>query len=88
MSLAQRRFILQVKQIAKDLNMIDLACLLNDLKMLNYPASGCFFTWSNKRIKDFQCRKLDRIVVNDKWIDLLNFSKASYVKPSIQIALL
>lgn len=64
------------RQVVKDLNMTNLECLLNDLKMLHHPASGCFFTWSNKRVEDFQCRKLDRIVENDTWIDLPNFSKA------------
>lgn len=39
-------------------------CSLRDMKTL-----GPLFTWSNKRYDDeLICKKLDRVMVNDKWI--------------------
>lgn len=58
--------------------MEDLQSLFIDLHLVDHPATGCFFMWSNRRTKNFQWRKLDRIVVNEAWL----ISRASLKLPS------
>lgn len=54
--------------IYKDASMTDFANFLQDAGLIDFPFSGCKYTWSNKRIEDFQKRKLDRALVNESWL--------------------
>lgn len=60
----------------KDQSMSDLENFISDTRFIDHPATGSYFTWSNRRTQDLQLRKLDRIIVNELWIDKPNFSKA------------
>lgn len=74
---------IQEKVVEKDQSMRHLENLLKGPKMTCHPASGCFYTRSNWRIDDHQRRRLDRIVVNDNWVQLPSFSRASFLEPGI-----
>lgn len=71
------------KSITYDKSMSDLESLFHDLHLVDHPAIGYFHTWSNRRIEDFQCRKLDRVVVNKAWFNLPSFSRVSFEEPQI-----
>ncbi|XP_062118594.1 uncharacterized protein LOC133832241 [Humulus lupulus] len=55
------------------------SCQLEDLKF-----SGCFFTWNNKQQNDERvCSKIDRAMVNSKWTDVFQESKATFFPEGI-----
>lgn len=53
------------------------------MSLIIHPNAGPFFTWSNRRLEDYQCRKLDRIFINPSWIGLPPFSAAEFLEPGI-----
>lgn len=63
--------------------MEDLENVFNDLHQVDHPTTGCYFTWTNRRNGDLQCQKLDRVVINEEWMNLPSFSKASFEEPDI-----
>lgn len=63
--------------------MVNFETLLNNLKMLDHPATGCFFIWSNKRTGDFQCHRLDRVIINESRMDIPSISKVEFLEIDI-----
>jgi len=56
------------------------ACCLVDLRY-----TGCYYSWSNKRTnsEDFIERKLDRVIINNEWLDIFPASHAHFHPPGI-----
>jgi len=53
---------------------VEFDVCLNNLEVMDLNSSGCFFTWNNKSEgAGFVARKLDRVLVHEKW--LCNFGK-------------
>lgn len=61
-----------------DLHNCLLSCGLDDLK-----AYGNAFTWHNNNEVAFISRKLDRVVVNDKWMASFQYSYAHFMSPIV-----
>lgn len=69
--------------VLRDRSMNEFEALFKDLSLVDHPATGCFFTWSNRRTQDLQCRKLDRVAINEAWMDLFQLSRVSFEEPGI-----
>lgn len=41
-----------------------------------------FFTWSNKRCNGYMGKKLDKMLVNDQWLEKFPNSKAEFLPPA------
>uniref|UniRef100_A0A2N9FNM3 Reverse transcriptase domain-containing protein n=1 Tax=Fagus sylvatica TaxID=28930 RepID=A0A2N9FNM3_FAGSY len=60
-----------------------LQCV-NSFEVDDYPAIGCFFTWSNKRDEDqFTAKKLDRVLVNNDWLCNHNHCIVEFLPPGV-----
>lgn len=66
------------REVQMDRSMEEFRGCLYDLKLMDHPATGCYYTWSNKREEGLQHRKLDRILINESWADASPFSIASF----------
>ncbi|XP_020257721.1 uncharacterized protein LOC109834188 [Asparagus officinalis] len=61
----------------RDFNNFITDCHLNHMKTL-----GCFYTWNNKQMTDTRVwSRLDRVLVNDQWINVFNSSHAEFLLP-------
>lgn len=54
---------------------------LNEIEVLDHFSTGCYFTWSNMQENNFQARKLDRLLVNEEWLDALPNSIVEFLVP-------
>jgi len=65
--------------------MTDFADCLNVACLLDLRYTGQFYTWSNRRFnrRDFTERKLDRVLVNNEWLDSFHNSNAFFKAPGI-----
>lgn len=43
-----------------------------EIVVMDHFSTGCYFTWSNRQDNNFQARKLDRILVNECWVDFFS----------------
>ncbi|XP_024004030.1 uncharacterized protein LOC112081502 [Eutrema salsugineum] len=59
----------------------DIQSCLEDNELRDLQSRGAFYTWSNHRPEDPILRKLDRVLVNDAWSDLLPESLAIFDPP-------
>lgn len=52
---------------------------LNRIEVFDLPFSGCFFTWNNRRGDEaFVARKLDRVLGNEKWLDMVDSTEIEF----------
>lgn len=58
----------------------DLENFVVETGFIDHLATGCYFTCSNRREEELQLHKLDKIMVNDKWINMNSFSKARFLE--------
>ncbi|XP_010456839.1 PREDICTED: uncharacterized protein LOC104738352 [Camelina sativa] len=54
---------------------------LADLGLFDLPFSGPQFTWTNKRSIDLTGKKLDRCLVNGRWLSMFPFSHCTFETP-------
>ncbi|XP_020254186.1 uncharacterized protein LOC109831264 [Asparagus officinalis] len=62
----------------------DFRAFINDCQLAQLKTTGCFFTWNNKQ--DHGSRiwsKLDRVLINDNWIQSYNSSQVEFLVPKI-----
>ncbi|XP_024011406.1 uncharacterized protein LOC112086667 [Eutrema salsugineum] len=64
--------------------MWDFQDLVRDGDLSDMGYHGPLFTWGNKRNEGLVCKKLDRVLINDHW---LNGNSRSYSQPEFQSAL-
>jgi hypothetical protein len=57
----------------------ELKSVLDDCQLFDLTSSGCQFTWCNNQRRDerIYC-KLDRVVVNEEWIDCYKEGRAVF----------
>lgn len=63
--------------------MNDFVKCVGDLNLMDHPAMEQFYEWMNKRTVDFQNRKLDQILINEKWIEQAGFYMAEFLEPDL-----
>ncbi|PKI74057.1 hypothetical protein CRG98_005535, partial [Punica granatum] len=56
------------REVVIDQSMRDFADFLNSTELTDHTSIGCYYTWSNKRQEGFQARKIDRVLINEKWV--------------------
>ncbi|GKV25846.1 hypothetical protein SLEP1_g35229 [Rubroshorea leprosula] len=56
---------------------------LNEAELLDLPALGPQFTWTNKREIGLIARKLDRLMVNGSWLETFPSTRAEFLPPDI-----
>ncbi|VVB06412.1 unnamed protein product [Arabis nemorensis] len=61
--------------------MTDLQECLSSSGLFDLSPKGCFFTWTNKSSTNPKARKLDRVLVNEKWQDIYPDSNAFFDVP-------
>jgi hypothetical protein len=60
-----------------------LACS-ETIGVVDHPAVGCYYTWTNKREDGtFVMKKLDRVLVNHSWLDLFSQCVVQFMAPGI-----
>jgi hypothetical protein len=60
-----------------------LACS-ETIGVVDHPAVGCYYTWTNKREDEtFVMKKLDRVLVNHSWLDLFSQCVVQFMAPGI-----
>ncbi|KAE8681719.1 hypothetical protein F3Y22_tig00111310pilonHSYRG00062 [Hibiscus syriacus] len=64
-------------------DMRDFQEVLADLDLINHPFFGPSFTWSNKQQSSYLARKLDRVLVNPKWVTTYKDSHVEFQAPGI-----
>lgn len=57
--------------------------LISDIEAVDHPAIDSFFTQSNKCEENLQFRGLDRVMVNEYWINKPCFSKVHFIELDI-----
>ncbi|XVE91311.1 hypothetical protein DITRI_Ditri20bG0143500 [Diplodiscus trichospermus] len=57
--------------------------LKNQVIMLDYAYNGPLFTWTNKQMEGFLARKLDRVLINDVWLDRFVDSTVDFLPPEV-----
>ncbi|KAL0920981.1 hypothetical protein M5K25_008004 [Dendrobium thyrsiflorum] len=60
----------------------DLNAFIFDVGLLDLASKGLKFTWFNQRANDPIHLKLDRMLVNDKWLELFPYSFYEVANPS------
>ncbi|XP_039041009.1 uncharacterized protein LOC120179498 [Hibiscus syriacus] len=63
--------------------MEDLRNCMDNLGLEEHPFFGPTFTWSNKHEEGFLDRKLDRVLVNDKWCEAFPNSHVEFQAPGV-----
>ncbi|XVE51750.1 hypothetical protein DITRI_Ditri02bG0065800 [Diplodiscus trichospermus] len=53
------------------------------LSMLDHHYNGPLFTWTNKQEKGFEARKLDRVFINDIWLNNCSISSVEFLSPEV-----
>ncbi|XP_031392312.1 uncharacterized protein LOC116204371 [Punica granatum] len=71
------------REIAMDQSMRDFADFMNSAELTDHTSIGCYYTWSNKRQEGFQARKIDRVLVNGKWLQGQIASTVEFLPPGI-----
>ncbi|PKI39155.1 hypothetical protein CRG98_040456 [Punica granatum] len=56
------------REVVIDQSMRDFADFLNSTELTDHTSIGCYYMWSNKRQEGFQARKIDRVLINEKWV--------------------
>ncbi|KAE8681581.1 hypothetical protein F3Y22_tig00111311pilonHSYRG00001 [Hibiscus syriacus] len=64
-------------------DMRDFQEVLAKLDLINHPFFGPSFTWSNKQQSSYLARKLDRVLVNPKWVTTYKDSHVEFQAPGI-----
>lgn len=64
-----------------DNSMLELSHCFNNLGVFDLRFQGCFHTWFNKRPEDPITKKLDRLLVNNKWLADYPHSQAFFTAP-------
>ncbi|XP_020253912.1 uncharacterized protein LOC109830973 [Asparagus officinalis] len=65
-------------------DIVDFRTFINDCQLDHLKTIGCFYTWSNKQ--DHSSRiwsRLDRVLINDNWIQSYNSSQVEFLVPKI-----
>lgn len=62
--------------------MDDLNICIQEAGLEDVKASGLHFTWQNNNEAVFIRRKLDRVLINDKWMESYTYSEAKFLSHS------
>lgn len=55
---------------------------VEEMEVIDSPATGCFFTWTNRRSgEDSIVVKLDRAMTNSLWVEIFPATKAHFFEP-------
>lgn len=57
-----------------------LSCI-QELEVIDYSSIGPFFTWSNKQVENFIAKKLDRVLVNEKFMNNFPTTVSEVLEP-------
>ncbi|PKI32708.1 hypothetical protein CRG98_046882, partial [Punica granatum] len=71
------------REVVIDQSMRDFSDFMNAAELIDHTSIGCYFTWSNKRQEGFQVRKIDRVLVNEKWFQGDIASTVEFLPPGI-----
>ncbi|PKI53937.1 hypothetical protein CRG98_025639 [Punica granatum] len=71
------------REVVIDQSMRDFADFLNSAELTDHTSIGCYYTWSNKRQEGFQVRKIDRVLINEKWVQSELPSTVEFLSPGI-----
>lgn len=61
--------------------MLEFQECLTDCGLFDLAFSGCLLTWSNRQPENPICRKLDRALCNEAWLDAFPLSSATFEPP-------
>ncbi|XP_031389608.1 uncharacterized protein LOC116202266 isoform X2 [Punica granatum] len=67
----------------RDASKTDFDNYLRGLRLADHSFSRPFYKWSNKRVNGFQRRKLDRILINGRWMQFDPFFSAEFMAPGV-----
>ena len=80
-------------ELSKSSNFNGSQRLSNDMKefkdavqkvaVFDHPFTGPLFTWFNHQGEGFLTRKLDRVLINDKWLSFLAQSTVEFLPPGV-----
>ncbi|XP_038990688.1 uncharacterized protein LOC120113688 [Hibiscus syriacus] len=75
-------FIITVVYGSND-DMRDFQDVLSDIDLFDHPYFGPTISWSNKQQNSFLARKLDRVLINQNWINSFHSSHVEFLAPGI-----
>ena len=56
---------------------------LQELEVVDHSYTGPIFTWSNHQNEGVLARKLDRVIINDNWMQDFVHSTVEFISPGI-----
>ncbi|PKI70157.1 hypothetical protein CRG98_009445 [Punica granatum] len=71
------------RKVVIDQSMRDFADFMDSTELTDHSFIGCCFTWSNKRQEGFQARKINRVLVNEKWFREEIASTIEFLPPGL-----
>ena len=64
-----------------NLDMREFKEWVQELEVVDHSYTGPVFTWSNHQKEGVLARKLDRVLINDKWMQVFVHSTVDFISP-------